>query len=68
MTFMHFRVTSGQFIYMCFGSEAVITLQDLIGGRRELTRRRGLAILQNKSLSASSAIASIVYNLLQKHI
>jgi len=41
-------------------------LQDLTEGNREWAQWWVFVILQNKSMSASSAIASIVYSLLQK--
>ena len=51
------------YVLWVWGSE---WLEDLMGGRTEWTQWPGLAILQNMSMSASSAIASNVYNLLQK--
>ena len=53
---------------MSIGSEVVVTRFNMQRKERMNTMTGIIAILQNKSIQVSSAIASIVYNLLQNHI
>ena len=62
---MDSRVTSGLFM-IC---PLVLLVVTRFNRRKDrVNTMMGLAILRNKSISASSAIASVVYSLVQNHI